>query len=107
MKQTAVIYRWNSLRRQYKSETPFGNPIFPYPRFLETGDFRHRFFGRFRLLGLRLSRLGIGFDEAAGAGQQEIEGRNRLPDVKASATSPQQQKREQWRAAQNLAGGDH
>ena len=105
MTRTAVIYRWNSLRRQYKSESPFGNPLFPRCRVPESGGLRDGFLRRDRLVQVRLGRRGL--EEASGTRQQKVERRNTLSDIETSATGDQKQEREEGRASHNFSGGVH
>ena len=105
MTRTAVICRWNSLSWQYKSETPVGNPLFPGQRIAESGDARDRFVRGNRLVQFGLG--GIGFEETSGAGQQKIERRDTLAEVKTTATGGQKEQRQQRRASQECSHGGH
>ena len=105
MTRTAVIYRWNSLRRQYKSESPVGNPLFPGRSAGKSGDLRDRFLRGDRLIQFWLS--GSGFEETSRTRQQKVERRNAFPDVETSATGGQKQQREAGCALDDFAGGFH
>jgi hypothetical protein len=105
MTQAAVIYRWNSLSRQYKSESSVGNPLFPKLRLVTSGDASDRFIGGNRLVELWLG--GIRLEETAGAGQEKIEGRNALADIKTTATGRQKEEREEGCKSQKFPDRAH
>src|SRR4051812_19431354 len=97
MTRTAVICRWNSPSRQYKSEYTVGNPLFQGSGFSGSAKFGGRFIGGNRLIKTGLG--GIRFEETAGAGQEEIDRRNALANVDASATGQQNEERQKESAA--------
>jgi len=105
MTQTAVICRWNSLSRQYKSESCVGNPLFPRHRLSKSGEARDRFVRGNRLIELGLGR--IGFEETSRARQQKIEGRDALAEVQTPATGSQKEQCHQGGASQECSHGDH
>jgi len=88
MTRTAVIYHWDSLSWQYKSETNVGNPLFQTNRLSNLFDLSGGGRGPERI---EFNRRGIGLENSASSRQQKIEERNASLRPKTSTTRHEQQ----------------
>jgi len=107
MTQTAVFYRWDSLRRQYKSESPFGNPLFRRNRIYGSGGLRDRYCRGIWVVKVGLNRDRIGFNQASDAGQENVENREALLCMKATTASHREQQRQKREATRTFFGNSH
>ena len=124
MTRTAVIYHWNSLIRQYKSECEDSNPLFTtdltkkeQPRRTAKGpsaivfsalshlfDLKNR---GGRLNRIRISWRRINLDEPSCTRHQKIQQRHASLRIDTSTTRHQQQQGQKWSTFQKFTSGTH